>query len=168
VTVPALDPEAVFIGAVLHLPAADAQQALSLLHADDLADPRLAVIADSARQLAALGIPPDPAAVLAHARAQGTVASADAVRSLSLLLADLWAGCPVPASWRFYAVAVLEEALRRRCTELATRIGQAAERESFASLLELVDVEARAVRELQERRAVAASPARTPLAAVSA
>jgi replicative DNA helicase len=162
-----LDPDAAFVGAVLHLPAPDALAALDLIHDEDLADPRLQVVVGLARQLAESGIDPDPVTVLAQARANGTVAKPDAIRGLTKLLGDVYGCCPVPASWRWYAVAVLDEALRRRCTEAATRLGQAADGESLESLLLVLDRETRAVRDVAERRAAAAgATARPRLASV--
>jgi replicative DNA helicase len=161
-----LDPEAAFVGAVLHLPAPDALAALDLVHDEDFAEPRMQVVAGLARQLAESGITPDPITVLAHARANGTVAKPDAIRGLTKLLGDVYGCCPVPASWRWYAVAVLDGALRRRCAELSTRIGQAAEGESLESLLALIQSEAHAVRQVRDRRAGAAGSSRPRLAAV--
>ncbi len=165
-TAPLTDPERALIGAVLHLPASSAVAVLDLVDVDDLAQPRLRVTAGLARQLAEDGTAPDPVAVLAHARATGTVIRAEAIGALSLLLAELYGDCPTPASAGYYAAAVLDEAVRRRCTELSVRIGQAADGESLESLLALVDVEARAVREVADRRAAAAGQARPRLAAV--
>ena len=150
------DPEAAFVGAVLHLTAPAALAALDLIHDEDLADPRLQVVARLARQLAETSIAPDPVTVLAHARATGTVVKPDAIRGLTKLLGDVYGACPVPASWRWYAVAVLDEAIRRRTTEAATRLGQAADGESLESLLLVLDRETRAVRDVAECRAAAA------------
>jgi replicative DNA helicase len=151
------DPARALVGAALHGPPG----VLDLILDDDLADPRLRVVAGVIRELAEAGIAPDPTTVLAHARATGTVTRAAAVQAFALLLHELTAECPVPASARFYAVAVLDEALRRRCAELAARIGQAVESESLGSLLALVDAEHRAVRELADRRtALADAPPR--------
>jgi replicative DNA helicase len=147
---------------VLHLPASDALAALDLMHEEDFAEPRLRVVVGLARQLAESGITPDPVAVLAHARAIGTVIKPDAIRGLTKLLGEVYGSCPVPASWRWYAVAVLDEALRRRCTEAATRLAQAAEGESLKSLLLVLDRETRAVRDVAERRAAAAGETARP------
>ncbi len=152
-TAPTTDPGRALIGAALH----GAFQALDYIVDDDLADPRLHVVAEVIRQLADAGIRPDPTTVLAHARATGTVSRADAVQAFALLLHELFAECPVPASARFYAVAVLDEAIRRRVTEAGTRLAQAAEGDSLVSLLTLVDAEHHAVRELADRRAAVAN-----------
>ncbi len=151
------DPARALVGAALH----GAPGVLDLIRDDDLADPRLQVVAGVARELAEAGIAPDPTTVLAHAQATGMVTRADVVCGFALLLAELYGECPTPASAHWYAAAVLDEALRRRCAELSTRIGQAAELESLGSLLALIGTEAAAVRELAARRAaIADAPTR--------
>lgn len=157
------DPEGATLGAVLNLPPQAAGELLDLFRDGDLADPRHQLIASVARALAADGIAPDPIAIAAHARSTGLVTRPEPLRGLALLLADLYAACPTPASGRYYVAATLEDALRRRCTEAGQRIEQAADAESLASLVALVAAEAQGVRELTERHAAAlgeASPAR--------
>ena len=165
-TPPTTDPERALIGAVLNLPADAAVQVLDLINDDDLGDPRLQVVARIARQLAEAGVSPDPPVVFAHARASGTVTRADAIREFSLLLVDLFAEVPTPASARWYAAATLEEALRRRVAEAGARLAQAAQGDSVDSLVELMAAEHEAVRELADRQAVADAAPR--LRAVSA
>jgi replicative DNA helicase len=151
------DPARALVGAALH----GAPGVLDLIRDDDLADPRLQVVAGVVRELAEAGIAPDPTTVLAHAQATGMVTRADVVCGFALLLAELYGECPTPASAHWYAAAVLDEALRRRCAELSTRIGRAAELESLGSLLALIGTEAAAVRELAARRAaIADAPTR--------
>jgi replicative DNA helicase len=152
-----LDAEAAFIGAVMHLPAPAATTALGLVPGEDFADPRLAIVADVCRDLAARGTAPDPTAVLAHVQANAVVTGADAVRSLSLLLADLYGTVPTPASVGWYRVAVLDGALRRRCRMLATRVAQAAEGETIESLLALIGAEVAGVLAVQQRRVASGS-----------
>jgi replicative DNA helicase len=156
------DPARALVGAALH----GAPGVLDLIRDDDLADPRLQVVAGVVRELAEAGIAPDPTTVLAHAQATGMVTRADVVCGFALLLAELYGECPTPASAHWYAAAVLDEALRRRCAELSTRIGQAVESESLGSLLALIGTEAAAVRELAARRAAIAGDAPTRLRAV--
>ncbi len=161
-TAPTTDPGRALVGAALR----GAPGVLDLLRDGDLADPPLRVVAGVLRELAEAGIAPDSTTVLAHARATGTVTRAAGVQGFALLH-ELTAGCSVPASARFYAVAVRDEVIRRRCAELAARIGPAAVLESLGSLRALVDAEHRAVRELADRRtAIAGAPPRLP--AVSA
>ena len=155
--IPVLAPEPAYVGAVLLVDLLTARAALARVQDDDLGDHRLRVVLGLARRLVAEGVAPDPVAVLARARADGDVTGA-AVAALALLLHDLAAGVPVPASVMYYAAAVLDDAVRRRVGEAAARLGQAADGESMASLLELVDREAAAVRELAARRATAPTP----------
>ena len=162
-TAPTTDPSRALVGAALH----GAAEALELVHEENLADPRLQVVAEVIRQLTDAGIRPDPTTVLAHARATGTVSSVAAVQAFALLLHELFAECPVPGSARFYAAAVLDEAIRRRVTEGGIRLAQAAEGDSLGSLLVLVDTEHQAVRELADRRSAVTDDA-SRLRAVSA
>jgi hypothetical protein len=152
-TVPTTDPGRALVGAALH----GSPGVLDVIR-DDFADPRLRVVAGVIRQLAEAGVASNPTTVLAHAQATGTVTGAEAVRGFALLLTELYAGCPTPASARWYAGA----AVRRRCQELSTRIGTGAEAESLGSLLTLVDAEAKAVRELADRRAAIAGEGASP------
>ena len=161
------DPEAAFVGALLHLSAADALTVLHLLRADDIANPRLSVIAEAARRLADDGVAPDPTTVLAFIRAAGTVTRADAVNRLALLLADLYEACANPASARWYALALLDEALRRRFRELADRVTQAADGAPLDTVVQVLDRECRAVRELLDRRTAASRGTPTRLRAVA-
>jgi replicative DNA helicase len=151
----ALAPESAYVGALLLLDLRTAHAALARVDDTDLGDYRLRVVVGVARRLVADGIPPDAVAVLARARADGTVTGAAAVSTLALLLHDLAASVPTPASVMWYAAAVLDDAVRRRVGEAAARLGQAANGESMASLLELVDREHAAVHELAARRAPA-------------
>ncbi len=162
------DPEAALGGALLHLPAAAASNVLALITPEDVADPHLSLIVEAARQLAEDGVAPDPATVLAFVRARGTIAGADAVGRMGLLLADLYAACATPASARWYAVALLDEALRRRFRELADRVAQATDGSPLDTVVHVLDQECRAVRPVLDRRAAAAGTAPARLRAVSA
>jgi replicative DNA helicase len=156
---PTLDAEVAFVGSLLHLPARTAADALALVTPEDFGDPQVAVIADVCHRLAASGIDPDPVAVLAYARRHGVLTGVDATRAAALLIAEVYAACPVPAAWRVYAAAVLDESLRRRCTVLATRVGQCAEGGSIDALLALIGTEIAEVRAVHQRRAAEAEVA---------
>lgn len=147
------DPEGAFVGAVLHLSAPAARDALDLLTDEDVAHPHLQTILAAARALARRGVAPDPVTIWALLRSQGTVSGVDACRELAATVADVYAACPAPASVSYYAAAVLDEALRRRCTELANRVRQAADGSPLDVLLNVLDAECRAVRTLLDRRA---------------
>ncbi len=122
-----LDPEAAYVGALLWLPVDRAARAARLVETDDLADPRLRVILGLVRDVVADGARPDPVVVLAHARATGIVTSAHGIAQLSELIAAVYAECPLAGSVGFYAAAVLDQSLRRRCAVLGMRVGQVAE-----------------------------------------
>jgi replicative DNA helicase len=163
-TAPTTDAARALLGAAL---LSGATQVLDLLQDGDLADERLRVVAGVIRGMGGSGIPVDATTVLARARSTGTVTRPAAVQGLAVLLAELIGECPNPASARWYAAAVLEDALRRRTAEAGERLIQAAEVESLESLLKLVDREYRAVRELADRR-TAAGEDRLRLRAVGA
>jgi replicative DNA helicase len=162
---PALDPRWAFLGTVLHSDTRTATGALRIVYPDDLADPRLALVASIAGELAAEGIPPDPVAVLARARRDARVTGAEATHSLTLLLVDLSEARLVAESVWHYAGAVITDALRRRVAEAGVRFQQAAAPESLSSLLALVDAETDAVWALA-RRVAAAEQDRPPAAEV--
>jgi hypothetical protein len=148
----ALEADGAFVGALLHLSASAARDALALVEAEDFVDPRLAVVADVCRELADRGIAPDPATVLAHARAGATVTGVEPVRALALLLAELYGTVPVPGSVGYYRLGLLDGALRRRCQVLADRVAQAVEHDTLTSLLNLLVAEVPAVLAVQDRR----------------
>jgi replicative DNA helicase len=148
-----VDPENAYVGALLHLPIDQARAAASLVRVDDLGHPQLQVVFTAIGQLIAKGIHPDPAAVLAHLRAEGVITGPTAVQATTQLLIDLYTGVAMRASAPFYAQAVIDEALRRRCVEAGTRIAQATERCSLDDLVELVQREADAILGLYKHRA---------------
>ena len=163
-----LDPERAFIGALLWLPVESAARAAALVESDDLADPRLRVVVQLVRDVAADGAAPDPVVILAHARAAGTVRTAHAIKSLAELLADLYADCPLAASVGYYAAAVLDGSLRRRCALLGERIGQIADSASLAELVRVVGAEVVEVFELRNRRAAVLARLGMPVLEVAA
>ncbi|WP_448613340.1 hypothetical protein [Modestobacter sp. URMC 112] len=152
-----LDPELAFVGDVLHLSSSTAAEALAVIADDDLADPRLRLILQAARGLVAQDVAPGGYAVMAAIRRAGTAAAAHELSSVAQLIIEATEACVVPASWRFDAVAVLEERLRRRSRELSARIAQAANG-PLDTLVELVHAECAAVVQL-ERRLSAMRPA---------
>jgi replicative DNA helicase len=81
---------------------------------------------------------------------------------LTLRLTDLYGDVVTPANWRYYANGVIDEALRRQCVAMGTRVLQAAETSSLDVLIDLLDAECRLVRRLHNRRTAAAgaTPAR--------
>lgn len=164
----ALDPERAYVGALLWHPAESAAQMAALVEPGDFADPRLRVVLQLVRDVAADGAAPDPVVCMAHARAAGTVSTTHAVKQLTELVAELYGAVPLPASVGFYAAAVLDGSLRRRCAELGERIGQAAETAALADLVALVGLEVGAVYELRNRRAAVLAGLFMPVEEVAA
>jgi replicative DNA helicase len=147
-----LDPEASFVGALLHLPAPVAVDALSLVQTEDFADLKLSAIADACRALAVRDVAPDPTTVLAYVRGAALVTGAEAISSLAQLLVELYGTVPTPASVAWYRLGLLDAALRRRCLVLADRVAQAAQGETFGTLMALIVREVQAVLAVQQRR----------------
>jgi replicative DNA helicase len=150
------DPATPFIGSLMHLPAPAVVDALSLMRAEDFADQRLALLADVCGTLAGSGRRPDPVQVLAHIRREAVVSGATAMHNLAVLIYTCFASVPVPEQVGWYRLAVLDEALRRRCTELADRIRHASAGDSISTLMTLLGTEVNAVSTVQGRRLAAA------------
>ncbi len=150
--------EDAFTGALLHMPVPIAKEALDLVHDDDVADFLNITIVKLARALVAEGVAPDPMAVSIRARADGIVAGPEAIRMLTLRLADLYADVVTPANWRYYAHGLIDEALRRAFIAMGTRVMQAAEGSALDVMVDLLDAECRLVRRLLDRRAALAGP----------
>ncbi len=144
--------ESAFVGALLHIPAPMATQALDLVHDDDLSDYLNGLIVTVVRRLVAEDAAPDPVAVLARARADGVVIGSTAVQAMSLRLHELYASVPTPASWRLYALGTVDDALRRSCIALGERVMQAAEGYVLDVLIDVLGAECRTVRRLHDRR----------------
>ncbi len=164
----ALDPERAFIGALLWLPVESAGRTAELVEPEDLADPRLRVVLQLVRDVSADGVAPDPVVCLAHARRSGTVSTAHALKALAELLANLYGGCPLAASVGWYAGAVLDGALRRRCALLGERIGQVAESAALTELFRVVGSEVVGVYQLWNRRAAVLTGLGMPVQEVAA
>ena len=159
---PALDPDRVFIGACLHLPAENVVALARLVEPDDLADAQLRVVYGIAADLARTGRRPDPPLVLSEAQDSGAVVGAHRLQTLALLLLALNECVPVPASASHYAAAVLDNALRRRVVQMATRVRQSADESSTVDMLDLVAAENKAVTVVARRRDRARKPIDRP------
>lgn len=164
---PNLDPERAYCGALLWLPVDRAAHAADLVQPGDLADPKLRVVLGLVRDVVADCASPDPVTVLAHAQRSGTV-TAHGIKTLAELLAAVYAECPLAGSVGWYAGAVLDGALRRRCAVLGERIGQVAESASLAELVRVVGAEVVAVYELRNRRATVLAGLGMPVQEVAA
>jgi replicative DNA helicase len=148
---PLIDPAEAYLGALLQLPAESARDAAAFIASLDLADPRHQIVYRLCRELAGRGVAPDPAAVFAEAGSSGAVAGAHRLGALSTLLANLYTrGCVAP-SVRFYAAAILADALRRRVEQAGQRLQQVAAESSITDTLAMVGSETAAVAELARR-----------------
>lgn len=136
--------ERAYIGALLHLPAGRVLTLAQLVTADDLDDPRLAVIYGGIVEVAASGRNPDPALTDAHLRESGAVTGTDRV-AVTGLLVDLLREVPLPGAAESYARSVVAEAVRRRVLTASQRLAQAAEVSPLEGLADVVATEAVAI-----------------------
>lgn len=118
--------ERYYVGALLHLRGAVAQEAMGAVLPDDLADPQLRTVLTAMVALAADGRDPDPAAVTPRMLELGLVGR-DRCGLVNVALVGLLSDVPAPACWPAYAGEVLRESARRTILEVATRAGQAAD-----------------------------------------
>jgi replicative DNA helicase len=151
--------EDALVGALLHMPAAMADDALDLVHDDDIADPMNLTIVQVARLLVSENIAPDPAAISIRARGDGTMTGVEAIKALTMRLGDLYESVPTPANWQYYALGVIDDAVRRAFIAMGTRVLQAAEGSGLDVMVDLLDAECRTVRRLLNRRQVASGAA---------
>lgn len=136
--------ERVFVGALMHLPAPTVIEVAAQVRQADLADPRLGTVYKAVVRVAAGGQTPDAALVDAHLRETGEVSATDRAAVVALLI-DLYAEVPLPGAVASYARAVVEDAVRRRITEAATRLGQAAASSGLDTLAGVVATESTAI-----------------------
>jgi replicative DNA helicase len=148
---PLIDAADAYLGSLLQLPADKVREAAGYIVTADLADPRHQAIYALIRELAHQDIAPDAAAVFAHARTTGQVAGEHRLRGLSKLLSDLYTRAATPASVRFYAAAVVEDALRRRIDQTGQRLRQVADESALGEALAMVGSEARELGEMARR-----------------
>lgn len=145
-----LDPERVFLGCVMVLPAGQARTLLSGMRATDFGQPVAALVAQLAIELLAAGIPASPVALLSHAETSGRVTalrdrsaeyfgtgSDQRYTRLAHWLLDTHAVTTWPGLGHHLKAAVLEAAWRRALTAYATRLRQAAEQSPADVLAEL-------------------------------
>jgi hypothetical protein len=125
--VPVLTAEEAYVGALLWLDGRRAATAVRWLTAADFSSPAGALVHRLAGDLCASRVAPDPSAVLALGISQEVVVGPERIRVLALTLARLYDHrATVPASVHFYAAAALDQRIRRRTEEMATRLLQVA------------------------------------------
>ena len=133
-----------FVGALMHQPAARVLSLAGMVRADDLADPRVAVIYSGVVSVAATGRTPDPATVDGYLREAGMVRGSDRAAVIALIV-DLYANVPLPDAVESYARYVVQEAVRRRVAAAATRLAQASDHSTLDGLVAVVADEAAAI-----------------------
>lgn len=133
-----------YVGALMHLPADRVLALAQLVRADDLADPRLAIVYTGIVEVAVSGRNPDPALTDAYLREAGMVRASDRAAVVALIV-DLYAEVPLPGAAESYARAVVQEAVRRRVATAATRLAQSADHSGLDGLVAVVTDEAAAI-----------------------
>jgi replicative DNA helicase len=111
------------LGAILLSPSV-ADDLLDQLKPEQFYLPFHARLIEVMRDLRANRQPVDPVAVHAEAMRRG-IRSVGEVK-VGVLIANLVEAVPLPANGRYYAALVLEQAVRRRAIEAATRLAQVA------------------------------------------
>lgn len=144
--VDAADAEAAALGAILWSPAA-ARAVLDVLRPEHFSRPWQGRLLQVLAGMQSAGVPIDPltARSACHRRGLGRLDG----RPVELVLCEVAAAVPVPASGRFYAQIVLEQAARRRLTQAGQRLVDlaAAPGRNPAQLAAAVTAEFRAVRD---------------------
>ncbi|MCF6745105.1 hypothetical protein E9529_12600 [Blastococcus sp. KM273128] len=150
---PVLTAEEAAIGCALWLPVDQAATIVALLPESDIASPNVRLVRRCIVELSDAGVTPDPAAVLAHATSRQHVVGARRIGNLTRTLWRLYDHrATVPASWRYYVAQTLEQAWRRRTTEMAVRLAQVADHASAEELARLTRAEQAAVDAVRARR----------------
>lgn len=149
---PVLTPEEAYVGALMWLDGPVAMQAAWWLTTEDIASPAAGLVHRLVQQLCHAGIPPDPASVLALAIKNDTVTGPQRIRDLTLTLARLFDHrSSIPPAIRWYACAALDQAIRRRTVEMATRLRQVAGHADPDELERLTQSEQQAINVLRAR-----------------
>lgn len=133
-----------YLGALLHLPAPAVRAVLADVPEDAFSDTRLRLVHRLVDELVRRDVRPDPGTVHAHAARTGAVPVTN-LPGLAALLAELLTSVPLPTSVKTYGRAVVEDWCRRRITEHAPRLIQAAESNDIS---DLADVLAATMRDL--------------------
>lgn len=161
VVVTELDPERALIAAVLRA-SGRAVKDLPVVPGD-LDDPRLAVVLDIALRPARHGATPDGATIWSEARRTGAVVGEHQARTLRDLLLDLVTTDVIPAQLSWYALGVLDAAVRRRAQQAVENVAAVVDK-SIGTTVETIDRELDAVRQLAQRRHEAATRPRLAVA----
>jgi replicative DNA helicase len=124
---PVLAAEEAYVGSLLWLDQQAAAEAAQWLHTGDICSPATALVHSLVIELCAHRVSPDPVAVLSLAISSEAVVGAQRIHDLTRTLWRLYDHrATIPAQVRFYACAALDQAIRRRTVEMATRLAQVA------------------------------------------
>lgn len=134
------------LGAAMHLSPSVVRAVLADVPREAFSDERLRTIRDLIAQVVVTGAQADPGSIHAHAITTGAVDTAH-LSTFAVILADLYAGVPVPASLSIYARAVMVAWSRRRIAESAPRLSRAAESSPVEDLATAVDLTLTELRE---------------------
>lgn len=125
--IPILSAEQAFVASCMWLDLETARTAVPLITAEDIASPITRATYLLIVQLVEQGVAPDPAAVLALAIGTEVAKGENAIHVFTAHLAKLYDHRVAnPASYAFYAAHTVDQALRRRTMEMATRLTQVA------------------------------------------
>lgn len=124
--------ERALVGSLLWLDVDKARHVRALFDRADLDDERHKVIVDLIDGLLADGVRPDPAALFVAARTLGTVPETQ-LGKFGAHLAELYGAVSHPQMAHVYAAGVVEAGVRRRITEAAVRLTQAAASNDLAT-----------------------------------
>lgn len=133
--------ERALVGCLLNASVGQAREWLTLFTADDLDDVKLRLIVELIAGCAAGGRTPSADVVFAAGRSTGEV-WASGLPAFSAELVDLATNTAMAAWAPLHAAEVVAASLRRRASQTATRLGQAAETASTEALLAVIETEA--------------------------
>lgn len=154
-TIAQTDAEAAFLGCLLLASPAQVLELVQGVEVEDFTDPRHRVILGVTVQLSVEGTSPDPVTALGALRRCGAVASFTVDTDAGVYLAYLLEQATVAANAQAYRRIVIEHRARRRVTEAAERLTQAAGRSALVDVRALLETELDDVRRQLDRACAA-------------
>lgn len=141
-----------FCACLMWLPPAEVLELHRLLRSEDFESPRAAEVHRLIGGLAREGVQPNALAVYLAAVSEETVPTASTRHELTDYVTRLYGDPNVaPANARFCATRALEQAVRRRTTEMAVRLAQIADTADLDELERMTLVEHAALQEVRDR-----------------
>jgi hypothetical protein len=125
------------VGAVLWLPAAEVRTAAEVVPAEWIDNMQVRAVYSAAVGLAAAGLAPEPALIVPKMLQLGLPEQKN--HSATALVVDLYASCPLPGNWRFYAVTVAAQYVRNRVRQIGQALVGEAHSASLDRLLDLLE-----------------------------